>query len=664
MQRLGIVFALFVALAATSCGHDYNNPASAPRDNAPSPNEASATDRALFSMQDWNPVDIVIPDIEGLRGAAFVVSESSPSGVVAIDIDSRPMKKSERYAGFENPEYGSVPKSLIITSADEAFLLTESQIIVFNPVRGYIYSAASVIEHIDIGSGHVDSNGNVANERIYPGAPSGLAITGRRIFVSSPNFIEEGNPAAANPGTVQAFDISAGRSLVRAGHELASCFNPTAISVLNGNEIAVLNTGVLDFSQGSAQAASISCVDIINSNTLSRTGTISLGTSGAFSKKMAVSFDGSRGFLGSAAHRHVYEIDFLNGRALRGENNPIVLGGAGGFVSDAVLSLDNATLFAMDRESGSIMPLDLSILPPAQLGQINIGAPAASGANSGDFIFTTSSIAVRPGTRGEDFNSEDVYAISHDTKELVAINSGRPASRPTAVSTPRDIPEDPPNPDDDTGGDETGGGFSPPPTLPPPPPPVGEESDPCQGYAQRVDSFTAGAGAGFGGDRMPDIVLGPPRGADSMRGSGDVLSLGQHGEIVLDLGNCHVTDRSGPDFIIFENAFLISGDPLSPYKELGEVGVSVDGGTFVEFACRDAAYPYTGCAGWHAVYSNPSNAISPFDIENAGGDAFDLSDIGIAEARYIRIRDIGGDGLGTTSGFDLDAASVVNGVIR
>ena len=44
------------------------------------------------------------------------------------------------------------------------------------------------------------------------------------------------------------------------------------------------------------------------------------------------------------------------------------------------------------------------------------------------------------------------------------------------------------------------------------------------------------------------------------------------------------------------------------------------------------------------------------------GDAFDLADLGLSRARYIRIQDTGSnDYAGLTGGFDLDAVAIVNG---
>ena len=82
------------------------------------------------------------------------------------------------------------------------------------------------------------------------------------------------------------------------------------------------------------------------------------------------------------------------------------------------------------------------------------------------------------------------------------------------------------------------------------------------------------------------------------------------------------------------------------------------------------APPYGTCAGWHVVYSSPTNGITPLDPTVAGGDAFDLAD----HRRHARARtpaspghrnadeicpDSGADEP-TANGFDLDAVAIVN----
>jgi hypothetical protein len=175
-----------------------------------------------------------------------------------------------------------------------------------------------------------------------------------------------------------------------------------------------------------------------------------------------------------------------------------------------------------------------------------------------------------------------------------------------------------------------------------------------------VLSYTPGQNAGFGQDEFPEIVYGPPVGAGTLEGSIDVVTLGGGGEIAFGFGGNAIVDGPGPDFILFENPWFIGGDPTDIWAEPGVVSVSDDAQTWVDFPCQNDAYPYTGCGGWHPVLSNPDNGISPLDPTVSGGDAFDLADIGVTHARYVRIHDVSFRGGAPTEGFDLDAAAIVN----
>ncbi len=181
---------------------------------------------------------------------------------------------------------------------------------------------------------------------------------------------------------------------------------------------------------------------------------------------------------------------------------------------------------------------------------------------------------------------------------------------------------------------------------------------------------------GFGASSMPGIVEGPPVGGGRDRGSTDVVSLGSGGSIVVSFAPNAIVDGPGVDFIVFENPFWVGGNSSDIYAEPGEVSVSDDGVTWFTFPCSPAldsqsahgmgvAPPYGQCAGWHVVYSTPTNGISPFDSTVAGGDAFDLADLGITRAQYVRIVDKTNEecpesGGPDTNGFDLDAVSIVN----
>lgn len=184
-----------------------------------------------------------------------------------------------------------------------------------------------------------------------------------------------------------------------------------------------------------------------------------------------------------------------------------------------------------------------------------------------------------------------------------------------------------------------------------------------EAYASELISFEAGEGAGFGQTKMPGVVLGPPQGGGASAQSLDVLSLGAGGTLVMGFGDRVIADGPGPDLIVFENAFYAGGNPDFPFFELAEVSVSMDGESWTPFPCDPApvtppAWP--GCAGWRPVdIYDPAERLPP-DPAVVGGDPFDLADIGVTEARFVRIRDLTTIKAPPSAGFDLDAIAVLH----
>jgi hypothetical protein len=181
-------------------------------------------------------------------------------------------------------------------------------------------------------------------------------------------------------------------------------------------------------------------------------------------------------------------------------------------------------------------------------------------------------------------------------------------------------------------------------------------------FVDRVVSYQIGSGGGQGEDKLPEIVLGPPRGGGKLMAGKDVFSLGKDGVITLEFVDNEVFDGKGPDLIVFENPFLAEpgNDPDYGFFELGKVEVSLDGITWHEFSYDTASKE--NCAGYKPVIANSEkNEISPTDVKKAGGDLFDLSKLGLKVIRFVRITDVqsfgGKDG---SAGFDLDAIAAVN----
>lgn len=140
----------------------------------------------------------------------------------------------------------------------------------------------------------------------------------------------------------------------------------------------------------------------------------------------------------------------------------------------------------------------------------------------------------------------------------------------------------------------------------------------------------------------------------------NLLPLGNGGSIVLEIQGGYIVDGAGPDFVIFENPFVYKeGDKTLVYAETAVVSVSEQEHieAYQMFNCNTLKPPYTGCAGVHPVrYSSGRN------LSQVGGDLFDLADIGVPRAKYIRIEDTGGNlsFLEGTEGFDLDAVALLH----
>lgn len=200
-------------------------------------------------------------------------------------------------------------------------------------------------------------------------------------------------------------------------------------------------------------------------------------------------------------------------------------------------------------------------------------------------------------------------------------------------------------------------------------------------FVDAVVSVTVGPNGGGGSEAN---ALGPPHGAGAFQGSTHTFSLGLGGSITLAFTDNVIVNGPGPDFTVFENAFLLSGLVTgTPFAEPATVSVSADGAHWATFPCAlDTSPYYPGCAGVYPVFAteaDPSAALIPSITPIAdlvgvpfstfvppggsGGDSFDLADVGLAAVRFVRIDGglarMGLDGL---AGFDLDAVAAVHSI--
>lgn len=170
----------------------------------------------------------------------------------------------------------------------------------------------------------------------------------------------------------------------------------------------------------------------------------------------------------------------------------------------------------------------------------------------------------------------------------------------------------------------------------------------CGKFAVGSDAPTT-AGNGF---RDPEKMTGPPRGGGLSAGSTDVYSFSDGQVVTLRLA-CPIIDGPGPDFVIFENPFMVDGcdGPSCTFTEVASVEILSEGGVAVSFPCPGA------CAGLSPVVAETEQ--DALDPEGSGGDVFDIGDVGVASGTAfpeVRLTDVPGDG----RTFDLDAIAVLN----
>lgn len=164
-------------------------------------------------------------------------------------------------------------------------------------------------------------------------------------------------------------------------------------------------------------------------------------------------------------------------------------------------------------------------------------------------------------------------------------------------------------------------------------------------FAAQVVAFDTNGNLG-GGIFQPSNALGSPSGATGVHslGTGGYLTLGFQTPIV---------DGPGADFLVGENPFRLGSSSFEAYAEMMFVEVSSDGVHFARFPSRYFGPPvqpgpfgtaqigtYLGLAGQTPVLAtNPS--VDAQDVVDAGGDAFDLTDLAAHPAVVANLVDLG-----------------------
>lgn len=188
------------------------------------------------------------------------------------------------------------------------------------------------------------------------------------------------------------------------------------------------------------------------------------------------------------------------------------------------------------------------------------------------------------------------------------------------------------------------------------------------GTCDTLISFTPGEGQNLGQNPpfFPNNIFGLPSKIATETipetSENEICSLGLNGEIIIGFKDINIIDGEGPDFTIFENAFL---NPINHkiFAEPAIISVSNDGINYISFPYDTVSLQ--GCAGTMPTYGNNN----PFNPAESGGNSFDLATVGIKSVNYIKIKDITNIVLNnnshqfydpTLTGFDIDAVVAIH----
>jgi len=387
---------------------------------------------ALSLGQDFPPA-LEIPDIDGLRSTAFVVSFLP--AVLAVDLDAQPLGLSAKFKGFDATTSSEVafPNNLLILNPSLGLLMGTSDfdgtsaVVAFDPTTGQKIDSLNLSQSINLTqalpySRPADCDGDNTTQSSIPAGPytpnyaAAMAVAGSRLFVTMSDLCFDASGSVYTQGLVQVYDLhSSPPILTKAATPffITAGYNATGLTVV-GNHLLVTASGDTNLSGGISTPESDSYLTEIDPVTLQEENVLNLGKVALNFQPLAVTQDQSRGFIGSSTYSEVYEIDLDHFQALRGTNNPIpIYNSSSDFLSDQKIAEGDQVLFVSSFNNSAIRGVDLQdanlgVLPKI-LDFAFTGNPGTTGAGP---------TALRPGIPGKDFQGPDLWVLTSNPGTL------------------------------------------------------------------------------------------------------------------------------------------------------------------------------------------------------------------------------------------------------
>lgn len=301
---------------------------------------------AQISLEGENPIigsrfspTLLIPERYG-GDKAFVQTATPPVlGAFVFHLDSftSPMR-FDFFDMYEILKQGVVDGMALAGDRDLAFVTVSSGVegvFVFNPAEGFrLYTSFSFTgAQFSLPEVLPDSDGNPVSS-VQPVYTAGSALMQGKVYLPTSNYTRFGGDPACAPGTVIVADFDADPPRFTnpgaARIIVTTDFNPTEVTPLTDRILLVTNTGVLDIQGGKGVPLTDGSVDVVDTKYDCIVANYPLGLAAPSFSRIAVvkqklyedgtvcPEDGTvcpedkivlRGYLGSAAYNHVYELD-------------------------------------------------------------------------------------------------------------------------------------------------------------------------------------------------------------------------------------------------------------------------------------------------------------------------------------------------------------------
>ena len=417
---------------------------------------------AQISLEGENPIvgsryspTLLIPERYG-GNKAYVLAATPPvvgTFIFYLDSFTSPMR-FDFFDMYDILKPGTVDGMVLVEDSDLAFVTVSSGVegvFVFNPARAFQYYTSFTYTGawLTLPEKMPDSEGNLVSS-VQPVYTAGAALMQGKVYLPTSNYSRAGADPVCDPGTLIVTEFDENAEPPRFSNPQAyqfivtTDFNPTEVTPLTDRILLVTNTGVLDIQGGNGVPLTNGSVDVVDTRYDCIVANYPLGKAAPSFSRIAVAERETskeepgfyRGYLGSAAYNHVYELDltgleeklldqdpgicpaldsddFLTDKVLAPLRDPILATKneprkTPNFIYQVAVSHNSSRAYATGFDSGTLAVLDITKpneKTPSRVFHVTDPLPSLDETSPGP-------VAVRPGVPGVDFQGPDVFVVT------------------------------------------------------------------------------------------------------------------------------------------------------------------------------------------------------------------------------------------------------------